>query len=49
MSLLTRLLLSQPDIRIMATSCQLCLPVISGIGSFGPTPKSTAMSGLDSY
>lgn len=41
MSLLTRLLLlSQPGTRIMATSCQLCLPVISGIGSFGPTPKS---------
>lgn len=41
MSLLTRLLLlSQPGTRIMATSCQLCLPVISGIGSFGPTSKS---------
>lgn len=41
MSLLTRLLLlAQPGIQIMATSCQLYLFVISGIGSFCPTPNS---------
>lgn len=41
MSLLTRLLLlAQPGIRIMATSCQCYLFVISGIGSFCPTPNS---------